>query len=66
MRTFRATILALPLALLLAANVTPARAGFAIQQAFAIGPNGASGSPSFAAWQAQRHPGYQQRLHHRR
>jgi hypothetical protein len=31
--------------------VTPARAGFVIQQGFAIGPNGASGSPSFAAWQ---------------
>ncbi len=50
--TFRASILALPLACVLAANVTPARAGFVIQQGFAIGPNGASPSPSFNAWQA--------------
>ncbi len=46
-------ILILPLALFLAATVTSARAGdITIQQGFAIGPNGASGSPSFAAWQA--------------
>jgi hypothetical protein len=51
MTTVRATILALPLACLLAASVTPARAGFAMQQGFSIGPNGASGSPSFGAWQ---------------
>jgi hypothetical protein len=48
---FRATILATPLVLLLAAAVTPARADFTIQQAFAIGSDGAAGSPSFAAWQ---------------
>ena len=54
----RASILALPLACLLAATVTPARAGFTIQQGFSIGPNGASGSPSFAAWQVECHPGY--------
>jgi hypothetical protein len=29
----------------------PAHAGFTIQQAFSIGPNGASGSPSFPAYQ---------------
>ena len=52
MITSRATILALALACVLAATVTPARAGFVIQQGFAIGPNGASGSPSFAAWQS--------------
>jgi PEP-CTERM motif len=48
----RTKILALPLALLLAVTVTPARAGFTFQQGFAIGPNGESGSPSFNAWQA--------------
>ncbi len=47
----RPKVLALPLALLLAATATPARAGFTFQQGFAIGPNGASGSPSFNAWQ---------------
>jgi hypothetical protein len=47
----RAKFLALPLALLLAAAVTPARAGFTIQQAFSIGPDGAAGSPSFPSWQ---------------
>ncbi len=51
MRLSRVTILTLPLALLLAATMAPARAGFIIQQAFAIGPNGVSGSPSFPAWQ---------------
>jgi PEP-CTERM motif len=47
----RSKVLALPLTLLLAATVTPARAGFTIQQGFAFGPNGASGSPSYNAWQ---------------
>ena len=52
MITSRATIPVLALAYVLAATVAPARAGFVIQQGFAIGPNGASGSPSFAAWQS--------------
>ncbi len=52
MTIFRARVLALPLALLLAVTATPARAGFTFQQGFAIGPNGASGSPSYNAWQA--------------
>jgi hypothetical protein len=47
----RVRILVLPLALFLAATVTSAGAGITIQQGFAIGPNGASGSPSFPAWQ---------------
>jgi hypothetical protein len=48
----RSKVLALSLALLFAMTVTPARAGFTIQQGFAIGPNGLSGSPSFNAWQS--------------
>ncbi len=52
MTTFRPMILAVPLLCLLAAIETPARGDFVIQQAFAIGPNGASGSPSFATWQS--------------
>ena len=51
MTTFRAMILTLPLACLTGATLTPARAGFVMQQGFAIGPNGVSGSPSFTAWQ---------------
>jgi hypothetical protein len=52
MNIARVRILALPLALFLAATVTSARGGgITMQQGFAIGPNGASGSPSFAAWQ---------------
>ena len=51
MRISRAKFLTLPLTLLLAAIVTPARADFTFQQAFAIGPDGAAGSPSFPAWQ---------------
>jgi hypothetical protein len=51
MRISRAKILALSLACLAAASVTPARAGFTMQQGFAVGPDGAAGSPSFGSWQ---------------
>ena len=51
MNVSRASIMVLPLALLLAAVVTPARADFTIEQGFAIGPSGPSGAPSFPAWQ---------------
>ena len=51
MRISRAKILVLSLACLAAVSVTPARADFTMKLGFAVGPDGASGSPSYVPWQ---------------